>query len=124
MHGRTKRLTHRTIGTNQQIGTGFHRSTANDRLAGLLKVRWQVRTAGAERPGRSLAVYEQLPFGIALDFSNVVRHVVDQLHAQLFGRFPEHVRERFTDLMSDHLAIGERRVGGAIHRREIVLPFD
>src|SRR5574337_1603198 len=66
----------------------------------------------------------QFSFRIPLNFGDIVRHVVDQLHAQLFCRPAEHSGKRFSNLMSDDLTIGEGRVGRAYHSRKIILSFD
>src|SRR5690349_25167191 len=49
MHRGPERVPSGPIRSNQQVGTGLHRPPADDRLSGLLKLLWQLRTPRADR---------------------------------------------------------------------------
>src|SRR5215467_14727897 len=83
MHRGAERVSARLVSPNQQIRSGFHRSTADHRLTGLLKLRRQFTVSGPEGPSRSLPMYDQITLRIPLHLRNVVSNVIDQLHAEL-----------------------------------------
>ena len=66
---------------------------------------------------------EQLAFGILLHLRDIVGDIVHEPHAQRLGWPREYRLEGPPHLMSNDLPIGKRRVGGAIHGGEIVLPL-
>lgn len=65
----------------------------------------------------------QIAFSVPLDLGDVVRHIVNHLHAEFFGGRSEDCRECLSGVMRDDLAIRKRTVGRAVHRDKIVLSF-
>ncbi len=83
-----------------------------------------VGAAGAERARGALAVHAHralLPVdAVHLAFGDVVRHVVDQLHAEPLPARAEDLLEGRADLVQHHLPVGEGEVAGAGHGREVL----
>ena len=76
---------------------------------------------------RTLAVYHQW-FLLAvdlvlLDFPNVMRDVVHEVHSQRLGTLSEHAAECLAYPVHDHLPVGPCEVRRRAHGTEILLTF-
>src|SRR5207249_11248980 len=123
VHRGSKGLAHRLIGSDKEIGSSLHRAATDHWLSDLPVASWQFRTSWSEGPRRTFSMDDQLAFLIPLDLRDIMRHIIDDLHAEGLGRTAEHGAERFPDPMRDHLSIRKSTVGCAVHSREVVLAF-
>lgn len=90
-------------------------------------VDWDERMMRRESSSGAFAMHEK-SFVLAvdqmlLDFGNVMRHVVDEMHVEIVGRGLEDFGERLSRQKCHAATIDPRVVGRGAHAFQVVLAF-
>lgn len=123
--GRPERLLHAASASCEDIGSDAHVPGDYDGLPVVAVLHRYLGPAGSECARGALPVNEdvlRVPIDVVpLHLRDVVRHVVDDLHAHRFRGVSEDVLERFPDPMGYHLPVGPCVVCAAAHGAVVVL---
>ena len=121
--GRAERALHAAGLADENPRRPAHVPGDDDRLADFLVYGRQFLVPGREGPRRPFAVDPELlglPVnGVFFQLGDVVGHVVQEFHAQVFPRLAEHAGEHLARLLHQQLPVAEPVVGGRPHGSDI-----
>src|SRR5437867_5227361 len=124
---RTEGAIHRGRLADEDEGAGAHDPRDQDGLADVFVLGGRLRMSGGERPGRALAVHDDLlahaVHRVLFHLPDVVTDVVDDPHAEVIGGSPEHIGEGVPHAERNQLSVVPREVRAATHGTPIVLAF-
>src|SRR3989338_8922475 len=123
----TKRLRHGPLRADEQIGIAPHVAWDDHRLADGTIIRWNVRMAWGEGAGGAFTMHAHGVLAtvhlVSFELRNVVRHIVDQVHAELFPALAEDALKHRTRQLHEALTIRPRVVGRTAHRAQVRAAF-
>ncbi len=127
MAGGSECLGHAALGSDQHPAGSAHRARYQHRLPDVPVDRRQHLRSGSEGPRGAFAMHAHVdhPFShrVGFQLGHVVRDIVN-LEEMMVFQFPgQHLFERTSDMVGQHLAVGKCIIGGGLHGGVVVSAF-
>ena len=123
MAGRTKGLFHCQVGAEKEIRIRSHVTGYEYGLTNALVFIRYLFMPRRKSPRRTFPVYTQflcpISYRMFFKLGDVMGYVIDQVHAQFFGRFAQYFFERFPYPVHDALTVSPGVVCGTCHLLEV-----